>query len=113
MKGVAAWGLAATVALTAAGCTSATKWTGTISDDDCGAYHVWDEHGPPLSERECTLICVKRGASFVLVVDGQVHPIANQAHPDLERAAGLEVMLTGRMTDGTIHVDAIDLSPSR
>lgn len=95
------------------GCAAPSSWTGIVSDDYCGAYHVWDEHGPPLTERECTLISVERGAKFVLVVDDVVHPIENQDHPDLAQAAGHKVTVRGRMIDGVITMTAIDVLPAR
>ena len=98
----------AALAVSAASCAPEQSLNGYLSDAHCGGTHEWDEHGPPLTERECTLMCVKRGAPFVLVSGGRVYPIANQDHPDLSVHAGTMVRVTGRLQDGTIRVSALE-----
>jgi hypothetical protein len=89
-------------------CAAEQSLTGYLSDAHCGGTHEWDEHGPPLTERECTLMCVKRGAAFVLVSDGRVYTIENQDHPDLAAHAGDMVRVTGRVQDGTVRVSRLE-----
>lgn len=92
------------------GCESSSTLAGVVSDAVCAAAHVWDEHGPPLTEPECVLQCNKRGAKFVLVTDDEVFEIANQEHPNLDRAAGREVMVQGRIYDGFISISRVDVA---
>lgn len=87
-------------------------WTGTISDDMCGASHdSMAEHGKEGADRDCTVMCVKDGAAYVLVSDGEVLKIANQDFADLEQYAGASVKVTGEMSDGAIVVTAIEAAP--
>jgi hypothetical protein len=61
-------------------------WTGKISDSQCGATHrnaMTQQHeqeigipgGGKVSARDCTLACVKNGASYTMVneSDGSFH----------------------------------------
>jgi len=48
-------------------------WTGKISDSMCGASHakMMGEHtGAKMTDRECTLACVKGGGKYVFVSGG-------------------------------------------
>ena len=49
-------------------------WTGKISDSMCGANHKKGaEHGSTtMSDRDCTLGCVKNGGKFVFVYKGTI-----------------------------------------
>jgi hypothetical protein len=92
------------LAAVACGCAPAQTWTGTISDATCGSYHEWDEHTAAMTEKDCTLKCVKAGARYVLLAEGRIHPIANQDHPALAEHAGTRVEVTGRSADNEITV---------
>lgn len=82
---------------------------GYVSDAHCGAFHVAaDEHGPPETERECTLRCVRGGAGYVIVSNGRVYKIANQDHPDLPVHAGEMVRVTGQVRDGVVEVSRLE-----
>ena len=71
-------------------------WTGKISDSSCGASHdAMTEHGKKGSDKDCTLMCVKKGAKYAFVTGGQVRPIANQDFKALQQFAGDTVKLTG------------------
>ena len=69
-------------------------WTGTISDSMCGAKHMEGEHGMKVSDKECTEMCVKKGAKYVLVSDGKVLAIANQDFKGLAQLKGDAVTIT-------------------
>ena len=82
-------------------------WTGTISDNLCGASHMANEHGTKMTDRECALACAAKGATFVLVSDGKVYKLTNH-DADLKVHAGQTVMLTGDLNNETIRVSKIE-----
>ena len=85
-------------------------WTGKISDSMCGAKHNTSaEHaGKKMSDRECTLACVKdHNAKYVFVSAGKVYSVANQDFAALQEHAGHTVKLTGEMSGDTITVSKI------
>lgn len=87
-------------------------WTGTISDSMCETSHSsMTEHGKKGTDKDCTLMCVKDGAKYVLVSEGEVLQIANQDFQDLERFAGSTVKVTGELKEGAITVTAIEAAP--
>ncbi|HUS05242.1 MAG TPA: hypothetical protein VMZ52_03030 [Bryobacteraceae bacterium] len=91
---------------------AAQTWTGKISDSDCGAKHMSGaEHGgKAMSDRDCTIACVKKGGKYVFVSKGKVHPIKNQDFAGLEQHAGHTVKLTGDMqAQGDINVTGIQM----
>jgi len=87
----------------------AADWVGQISDSMCGASHSHMTAGHPgMTDRDCTLACVKGGGKFVFVSDGKVYKIANQDSPLLQMHAGhANVTLTGDMKGDTITVSKI------
>jgi hypothetical protein len=107
--------LAATVAIAFAGASGFAAdqtWTGKISDSMCGAKHQKTaEHGTAqISDRDCTLACVKKGGKYVFVRNGQVYNIDNQDYAGLEQHAGESVRLTGEMSGNSIKVSNIESS---
>lgn len=104
-----AWLATAGLLLATAGCARDATLAGYVSDTHCGAFHVAaDEHGPPETERECTLRCVRGGAGYVIVANGRVYKIANQDHPDLPVHAGQSVRVSGRLQDGIVEISRVD-----
>lgn len=86
-----------------------TNWTGKISDSMCRAKHETpSEGGPALSERDCTLACVRGGSRFVLVTEGKTYDLADQKDPALETYAGSMVTVTGELEGETITVSRIE-----
>jgi len=85
-------------------------WTGTISDNMCGASHK--EMAGKLSDRDCTLACAKGGAPYVLVSDGKVYQLTGH-DADLRTHAGHAVSLTGELKGDTIRVSKIAMSPTK
>ena len=75
-----------------------TTLTGQISDDKCNGNHTGTEHaGAKLGPHDCVLACIKSGAKYVLVSNGQVYQLKNQTLSDLEKFAGQVVKLTGEL----------------
>jgi hypothetical protein len=102
--------LAALVAFSAVASYGAT-WTGKISDSMCGATHKkMEEHGSAkISDRDCTLACVKNGGKYVFVSKGKVYQISNQDYAGLQEHAGHTVKLTGDMSGDNITVSNIQM----
>ena len=100
----------AMVAVSAASAADKT-WTGKISDSMCSASHKsMAVHGKTkMSDRDCTLDCVKHGGKYVFVSQGKVYEIPNQGFNDLEKHAGHTVKLSGEMTGNTIAVSKIEM----
>ena len=97
------------VALTAGPAFAAPQtWTGTISDSACGAKHMEGEHGMKVSNKDCTEMCVKKGATYVFVSDGKVLAIANQDFKGLAQQAGAAVRLTGERKGDTVTVAKLE-----
>ncbi len=90
-------------------------WTGKISDSMCGAKHNTSaEHGKKLSDRECTLACVKEhDAKYVFVSGGKVYNVGNQDFAALPDHAGHTVKLTGEMSGDTITVSKIAMPATK
>jgi hypothetical protein len=85
-------------------------WIGKISDNMCRANHdsAAEHDGKQMSDRDCTLACVKENAAhYVFVQSGKVFNIANQDAAGLEEHAGGTVDLTGELSGDTITVSKI------
>jgi hypothetical protein len=83
---------------------------GTISNRMCGASHakmIAAHQGAKMTDRDCTLGCVKAGAKYVFVSQGKVYQIANQNQSDLMKNAGMSVRLTGDVSGDTITVSKV------
>src|ERR1700680_782622 len=85
-------------------------WTGQISDSMCGGSHakMMEMHkDAKMTERDCTLACVKGGGKFVFVSGGGVYNVANQNLAALTEHAGETVSLTGNVDGDTITVSKV------
>ena len=83
---------------------------GSISDSMCGASHgkMMEMHKDmKMTDRDCTLACVKNGGKFVFVSGGKVYNIANQKMAALAQHAGETVSLTGNVEGDTVTVTKI------
>ena len=79
--------------------------TGMISDSMCGLSHAKMTAGHPgMTDRACTLACVKGGAKYIFVSNGKIYQIANQTLADLEKNAGENVSLTGDFNGQTVTI---------
>ena len=90
----------------------AGTWTGKISDSMCGATHKkMEEHGTAkISDRDCTLACVKNGGKYVFVSKGKVYQIANQDYAGLQEHAGHNVKVTGDLAGNNLTVSNIEMT---
>ena len=67
------------------------------------------QHGDAkMTDKDCTLACVKAGGKFVFVQGGMVYKIGNQDFADLQEYAGDTVRLTGDKSGNTITVSKIE-----
>ena len=83
---------------------------GMISDSACGASHAKMIEGhkeAKMTERDCTLACVKAGGKFVFVSGGKVYTVANQKLAALTDHAGETVSVTGDVKGDTITVSKV------
>jgi len=89
--------------------------TGTISDAMCGSDHAMMQKGATkMNEKDCVAACVKSGQKYVLVSNGKVYQIVNQALSGLAANAGGRVEVTGDPSaDGkSIKIATITAAPS-
>jgi len=92
-----------------AGAASMTM-DGMISDSMCGASHakMMEMHkDAKMTDRDCTLACVKGGGKFVFVSGGKVYNVANQKLAALTEHAGEAVSVTGDVQGDTITVSKV------
>ena len=90
--------------------SAATTMNGMISDSACGASHakMMAEHkDAKMTDRDCTLACVRNGGKFVFVSKGKVYNIANQDLAGLQEFAGQTVSLTGDVKGESITVSKV------
>ena len=85
-------------------------WTGRISDSLCGASHDTMASAASLSNRDCTLECIKAGGKYVLVDSkNRVIAIANQDFAGLPEYADQGVKVTGEMKGDAIFVTKLEM----
>lgn len=87
--------------------------TGMISDSMCGASHakmMAMHKDAKMTDRDCTLGCVKGGAKYVLVSEGKVYNISNQNIAALQKDAGESVSVTGDVNGDTITVKKVAMA---
>ncbi len=90
-----------------------TTMTGMISDSMCGASHakmIEMHKEAKMTDKDCTLACVKAGGKFVFVSDGKIYNISNQKLADLTKFAGQNVKLTGDVNGDTVTVSKLAAS---
>lgn len=86
-------------------------FTGRISDSMCGASHAKMKaahEDAKMTDRDCTLACIKGGGKYVFVQAGMVYQISNQDFSGLKEYAGDTVRLTGEKSGNTITVSKIE-----
>jgi hypothetical protein len=89
------------VTLFAFGCLSwaaSKSWTGTVSDEHCGAKHA----KASAAAEGCVEKCVSGGAKYVLVSKGKVYQV--DAQDKFQGLGGKSVKVTGSLSDSTITV---------
>ena len=85
--------------------------SGKISDSLCGMSHkdMAAKQGSKITDRDCVIACLnystENSPKLVFVEKGgKVYQIANQNQPDLAKAAGDKVSVTGDVNGDTITV---------
>jgi hypothetical protein len=88
---------------------SQQAWTGTLSDDHCGASHRDLAARDGLTDRQCIVACIQALAQYV-IVDRQNHvtEIANQDLTGLPLYAGRPVRVLGEMKDAKIVATRVE-----
>jgi hypothetical protein len=81
--------------------------TGTVSDTMCGAHHMMKG----ATAAQCTRECVKQGSDFALVSGGKVYTLKG-GKTQLDKFAGENVVVKGKVSGTTISVDSIATSKS-
>jgi len=88
----------------------AATLNGMISDSQCGLTHakMMEMHkDAKMTDRDCTLACVRAGGKYVFVSNGKVYNIANQDLAAIQEHAGETVRLTGDVKGETITVSKV------
>lgn len=101
------------IAFSSLAAAAPTAMTGMITDSMCGASHakmIAAHKEAKMTDRDCTLACVKAGGKFVFVSDGKVYNISNQSLADLTKYAGQNVKLTGDVNGQSVTVSKIAAS---
>jgi hypothetical protein len=81
----------------------AESWTGTVSDEHCGAKHVAGSE----ADMKCAKSCIGGGAAAVFVVGDKVYKIENK--DAIKGHEGQKVTIDGKLTGDTVHVDSVKM----
>jgi hypothetical protein len=81
----------------------AESWTGTISDEHCGAKHAAASE----KDQACAKACVGKGAAAVFVVGDKVYKIDNQ--DAVKGHEGHKVTITGKLSGDSVHVNDVKM----
>lgn len=79
----------------------ATKVTGWVSDEKCGAKDI--------DNADCTKKCAEAGSKLVVVSEKDKSVINVDNQDALKGHEGHHVRITGTMDNGTLHVDKVDM----
>jgi len=79
------------------------SFSGLITDDRCGARH---DMGSALSSSECTRICVRNGAGYILVSGDKKYVLAGGVD-ELAKLSGQRATVTGTLSRNTITVSSV------
>jgi hypothetical protein len=99
-------------------CGADQIWSGQITDSVCAQMHPSQGSGKTKKDeqdlatrRQCTLTCIKNGASYIFVADGKVFQIENQNDPSLMKHAGEKVKIAGTLKiSGPLKEETITIS---
>jgi hypothetical protein len=80
------------------------SWTGSVSETMCGTDHT--KMGKAMNDRDCTIVCVKRGVPYALVSDGKAYRLSGH-ESELRPHAGETVTVMGDMKGNVIHVSRV------
>ena len=77
-------------------------YQGVVTDSRCGARHLKNSH---LSPAECARICVRQGASYVLVDGNRRYKLVGSEEA-LDKFAGQRIRVSGIRQGETIQVNS-------
>jgi hypothetical protein len=104
MKSRFTTGIAVTLFAAALAMAADGTWTGWIADSKCGVQAAHD------GARECTIKCIKEGAKYVFVNDGDKKIYAIDAQDKVADHAGHHVKVTGTLDGEKLKLTAIDMA---
>jgi hypothetical protein len=78
-------------------------FTGKVSDAMCGAHHMM----AGASDADCTRACVQKGSKYALVVGDKVYTLEGGDAAMLDKLAGRNATVTGRLKENTITVASV------
>jgi hypothetical protein len=82
--------------------------TGVLTDSRCAGRHP---SASKMTSMQCTLFCIKQGASWALV-DGDAVYVLKGDSPAFNKVAGQRVKLTGLVEGNSIQVHSVEpISP--
>jgi hypothetical protein len=84
---------------------SSQTLTGTVNDSICGAKHMMKDATPA----KCTRECVKSGSDYALISGDKVYTLKGNS-AQLDKFAGQNVKITGKISGNTVAVDSISSS---
>jgi hypothetical protein len=80
----------------------AATFTGTVTDDMCGAKHMM----PGKPDATCARACVKRGAKYALSSGDKLYLLSGKG-AEVDALAGQKVTVTGELKGNTLTVASI------
>jgi hypothetical protein len=83
------------------------SWTGYIADSKCGAKAANE------NARQCTIKCVKEGASYVFVDDADKKVYAIDDQNKVAEHAGHHVTVKGTVDGDTLKLTSISMAPDK
>lgn len=87
-----------------------TNYTGTVSDDMCGASHA-SMAAKGMSDADCVRMCVKGGSAYALVVGQRAYTLKTtdkQQAALLDKFAGKRVTVSGMLNGTTLTVHRVE-----
>jgi hypothetical protein len=107
-------GLAAALVMSIPSLAAADTLKGKLSDSMCNAKHSAGEHdGKKVTDRECAEKCIREGAKYVFVGEGdKIYKISNQDFAGLKAHVGHSVILTATAKDDTLTISKIEMPPA-
>jgi hypothetical protein len=87
--------------------------TGTLTDSMCKSNHAMMNKGAmKMSEKDCTLACVKAGQKYVLMSEGKAYKITNQDFAGLPANAGGAVTVSGDVSQDGSSITISKVQPA-
>ncbi|HZL57806.1 MAG TPA: hypothetical protein VFC21_12015 [Bryobacteraceae bacterium] len=81
----------------------AETWSGTVSEEHCGAKHV----NAKAADIACVKKCMDGGSAAVFIVGDKVYKIENQ--DAIKGHEGHKVSIDGKMSGDSIHINSLKM----